>query len=225
MMKWIDDLPAGGRFFLTYLPIAGHHPYDTPGRGPFPEHDAFDRYRNALQYGDESLGTLMRGLRARGLEEQTLWIVMGDHGEAFGQHDGNSGHTFQLYEENVHVPLVIAAPGLIHEPTRSRRIVSALDVAPTMLELIGEPVPPGYQGRSMLEPDARMAFFFADYSLGLLGLRDGRFKMIDQPDARRSKLFDLEADSGERTDLSSRYPDRAAWYARNLRAWMSVLNP
>jgi len=56
-----------------------------------------NQYRNALHYGDVSLGTLIEGLRTRGLEENTLWVVYGDHGEAFGQHEGNYGHTFFLY--------------------------------------------------------------------------------------------------------------------------------
>src|SRR5262245_42375259 len=92
MLEWIDSLDPGERFFITYLPIAGHHPYDTPEPGPFVERTDADRYRNALHYGDDALGLLIRGLGARGLEQQTLWIVFGDHGEAFGQHGGNYGH-------------------------------------------------------------------------------------------------------------------------------------
>ena len=73
-----------------------------------------NRRAPALRYGDASLGALVEGLRARGLAENTLWIILGDHGEAFGRHEGNYGHTFFLYDENVRVPLVIAAPGLLH---------------------------------------------------------------------------------------------------------------
>ena len=137
ILSWIDGLPVGQRFFVTYLPIAGHHPYETPDRGPFPDRDEFGRYRNALHYGDASLGTLMAGLRSRGLDRKTLWIVLGDHGEAFGQHDGNYGHTFQVYDENVRVPFLIAAPGLLPHQIRSRQVVSLIDTAPTVLDLAG----------------------------------------------------------------------------------------
>jgi glucan phosphoethanolaminetransferase (alkaline phosphatase superfamily) len=219
ILNWIDAVPAGDRFFVTYLPIAGHHPYDAPQPGLFPERTDFDRYRNALHDGDAALGTLIRGIRARGLEERTLWIVSGDHGEAFGQHDGNYGHTFQIFDENVRVPLIIAAPGVVARRLRSSQVVSLIDVAPTLLDLIGEPVPEFYEGRSMLDGAARMAFFFADYSRGLLGLRDGRFKMIYEVDSRRAKLYDLVEDAGEQRDVAQRDPDRAAWYVRNLRAW------
>ena len=222
ILKWIDALPDGQRFFVTYLPIAGHHPYETPEPGPFPGRDEFGRYRNALHDGDRSLGTLIDGLRARGLAEHTLWIVLGDHGEAFGQHEGNYGHTFALYDENVHVPFLVAAPGLIPRQVRSREVVSLIDTAPTILDLVGLGAPALYQGRSMLDGEPRMALFFADYSLGMLGLRDGPRKFIYELDSGRSRLFDVERDRPEKMDLSAREPDRIRWYAQHLRNWSAA---
>lgn len=160
ILAWIDALPRGQHFFLTYLPIAGHHPYDAPGGlGPFVGKDEIMQYRNSVHYGDVSLGTLIDGLRARGLYENTVWIIYGDHGEAFGQHDGNYGHTFFLYDENIHVPFVIAAPGLIRSQQRARKVVSLADTAPTILDLLGIAAPPNYQGRTMLNGPQRMALF------------------------------------------------------------------
>jgi len=150
-LTWIDSIPRGEHFFLTYLPIAGHHPYETPEPGPFPEKEEIGRYRNALLYGDTSLGTLIDGLRTRGLAENTLWIVYGDHGEAFGQHEGNYGHTFFLYEENIHVPLVIAVPGMVRREIRTTTVTSLVDIAPTVLDLLGLPPQSGLQGESALQ--------------------------------------------------------------------------
>jgi hypothetical protein len=222
ILNWIDASPPGQRFFVTYLPIAGHHPYETPEAGPFPDHDEFGRYRNALYDGDRALGTLVDGVRARGLAEHTLWIVLGDHGEAFGQHEGNYGHTFSLYDENVHVPFLVAAPGLLPRRIRSRQVVSLLDTAPTILDLVGLGAPDIYQGRSMLDGDPRMALFFADYSRGMLGLRDGPRKFIHELDSGRSRLFDVEKDQEERFDVSAREADRVRWYAQHLRTWSAA---
>jgi hypothetical protein len=222
ILSWIDRVPAGQRFFVTYLPIAGHHPYETPEPGPFPEHDEFGRYRNALRYGDAALGALMRGLDVRGLAQKTLWIVFGDHGEAFGQHDGNYGHTFHLYDENVRVPFIVAAPGLVSHQVRSADAVSLVDTAPTVLDFVGLPVPDSYQGRSMLGAERRPARFFADYSLSLLGLRDGRWKFIYELDSGRSKLFDLETDPNERVNLADRHAEQTRAYAEDLRQWGAV---
>src|SRR5437870_7648756 len=65
MLAWIDGLPRGQRFFLTYLPIAGHHPYATPEHGPFAGTAEIDQYRNALHYGDASLRSHRRLARTR----------------------------------------------------------------------------------------------------------------------------------------------------------------
>ena len=219
MLHWIDGLPTGARFFLNYLPIAGHHPYETPEAGPFSERDLEGRYRNALLYGDAFLGALIDGLKARGHDKDTLWVIAGDHGEAFGQHDGNYGHTFFLYEENVHVPFVIAAPGLIRSQVRAPQVVSLVDTAPAILDLLGIAQPGSYQGHSPLDGEPRMALFFADYSLGLLGLRDGDYKYIYELDTGRPHLFHLSLDPRGRTDISATNPERAAWYRETVHGW------
>lgn len=221
-LQWIDSLAPGERFFLTYLPIAGHHPYDTPEPGPFPEQLESDRYLNALHYADEALGSLIEGLRARGLDNKTLLIIFGDHGEAFGQHDGNFGHSFFLYDENIRVPYLIAAPGLMNDQVRVSRAISLIDTAPTILDLLGPSSPAGFQGKSALNGDAQMALFFTDYSLSLVGLRDGCWKYIYEMDAGRSKLFNVCKDAGEANDLSPLYPERAAVYRARLLRWSAA---
>jgi arylsulfatase A-like enzyme len=119
----------------------------------------------------------------------------------------------------VRVPFLIAAPGLIPRQVRSGQVVSLLDTAPTVLDLAGVPVPANYQGRSMLEDGPRMALFYADYSLGLLGLRDGPRKFIYELNSGRPKLFDLEHDPQENVDLGAEFPQQSRWYEQNLRAW------
>lgn len=221
-LAWIDSLEPGERFFLTYLPIAGHHPYDTPEPGPFPERAESDRYLNALHYADESLGALITGLRERGLDDRTLFVIFGDHGEAFGQHEGNYGHSLFLYDENIRVPYLIAAPGLIKEPVRVTRPISLIDTGPTILDLLGSPPPAGYQGLTALEGQPNMALFYTDYSLSLMGLRDGCWKFIYELESGRSKLFDVCADAAESTELSSLHPERAAAYRAHLSNWAAA---
>ena len=93
-----------------------------------------------------------QGLRAPGLQRNTVWVIYGDHGEAFHQHEGNYGHTFFLYDENIHVPFLIAAPGLMRGQQRIHKVVSLVDTAPTILDLMGIRRPNNYQGRGMLDP-------------------------------------------------------------------------
>src|SRR6185436_20134881 len=204
--NWIDSLPRDQRFFLTYLPIAGHHPYATPDPGPFPGTDESSQYRNALHYADAALGELWRGLERRGLTGTTLFVIYGDHGEAFGQHPGNYGHTQFLYEENVRVPCLVAAPGLLQAPVRASGVGSLIDVAPTLLDLLGLSVPADYQGSSLLGEEGRAALFYTDYALPLVGLRDGSWKFIHELGSNRSKLFDLAQDPDERVNLAGEFP-------------------
>ena len=221
MLAWIDERPANAPFFLTYLPVAGHHPYPTTRPGPFPGDREHDRYLNALHEGDEAIGQLIDGLRSRGLDRNTLFVLFGDHGEAFGQHPGNYAHTLFIYEENVHVPLVVAAPGLLTGERRISRTASVIDLAPTILDLLAAPIPASYAGTSLLDPAPRIALFFTDYSIGWLGLKDGCWKYLFEIDADRSRLYDVCADPGETLDLSTRAPERTQTYRARLRLFLS----
>jgi arylsulfatase A-like enzyme len=181
-----------------------------------------DRYHNALHSADEALGQLLDGLRQRGLDRNTLVVILGDHGEAFGEHPGNIGHTLAVYEENVRVPLLFSAPGLSTSPVRVGRVASLVDVAPTVLDLLGIPAPSGWQGQSLLDRAPRVALFCTDYSLGLLGLRDGRWKLIHELESGRSTLYDLQDDPGEANDVSGSHPERAEAYREHLRRWAAA---
>src|SRR5690349_6578490 len=77
-LEWIASL-HGQRFFFTYLPIAGHAPYESNGSGPFRGRDDFTRYLNALNESDRALGALLDGLAALGLDDETMIVVFGDH--------------------------------------------------------------------------------------------------------------------------------------------------
>ena len=224
MLSWIDSVPAGQRFFLTYIPVAGHHPYATPDPGPFPNTSEISNYRNALHYGDAALGELLTGLKSRKLDEQTVFVIFGDHGEAFGQHEGNYGHSFFIYDENVRVPYIIAAPGLIQNQERVRTGASLIDTAPTILDLLGLPVPQRFQGISLLDETPRMALFFTDYSLGFLGLYDSCWKMIFETESKRSSLYDVCADPQETQDLSVNNEARVAAYRASLERWITARN-
>jgi Sulfatase len=222
MLTWIDRQPRGARFFITYVPIAGHHPYETPEPGPFPERREVDRYLNALHYADASLGEFVRGLHARGLDQDTLLVAIGDHGQAFGHHPGNFGHTLFIYEENVRVPLVVSAPGAIDEPVRVGGLTSHIDLAPTILDLLGLTGPVDYQGQSRLRGTRPSVMFFTDSSLGLLGLREGNWKYIFEIEAGRHKLFDLGADPQELRNIAEDHRDLVERYRDQLLAWSST---
>lgn len=221
-LGWIDSLGQRAPFFVTYLPTSGHNPYVTTTPGPFRADSDFWRYMNALHEGDAALGMLIDGLRQRRLLDNTLIVLFGDHGEAFGEHPGNFAHTLYINEENVHIPLVIAAPGAIRAPIHLSRIASVVDIAPTILDLLGFPSQRQHQGTSLLLADSRMALFYTDYSIGWLGLADRCWKYLYDVDSKRSRLFDVCNDPGETRDQASEHAERVVAYRDRVVAWAAA---
>lgn len=223
ILEWLAHVGPGEPFFLTYLPTAGHHPYFTPSTEPSSE-DASDRerYLQALRYGDEALGQLIAGMNRLGRFDDTLFVFVGDHGEAFGEHPGNFGHTLHIYEENVRVPLIMVAPGLMHTQTRVPHLASVIDIAPTVLDLLGLEIPSSYQGLSLLDHRPAAVLFYTDYASRLVGLREDRWKFIYEFESGRSQLFDLQSDPNEITNLRSAFPDKARAFASHVQSWSAA---
>jgi arylsulfatase len=176
-----------------------------------------DLYDANLAYGDHCVGLLLDVLRARGLYDDALVVLTADHGEAMWQH-GRWGHNDQLYEEMVHVPLVVkpprGAPAL-----RVDDHVGLIDIAPSLLEWAGLPPPADwtFDGQSLQrlidEPGSgdpeREILLRSNHALPKLALRTGSRKLVLHPVGRKEalrfvpRLFDLAADPRESVDLSA----------------------
>jgi lipoteichoic acid synthase len=222
ILQWVESLDEGERFCAMYLPIAGHHPYEVPGEAGGLDGSEQGRYLVALRYADAALGQLVDGLKERGVYTNTLFVIYGDHGEAFGQHDGNFGHTFFLYEENVRVPLIIAVPGLIRMPIRIDSIASLVDVTPTIADLAGFAMERGWQGTSLLCAEPHAALFFTDYALPLVGIRDGPWKFVCEINGNDRQLFNASRDAAESVELSRKHPAMVAQYRERLSQWAAA---
>ncbi|HXJ20329.1 MAG TPA: sulfatase-like hydrolase/transferase, partial [Polyangia bacterium] len=106
-----------------------------------------EKYDYEIAFTDLWVKKLMDTLRETGLDENTAVVVMADHGEAWGEHKAYF-HGTDLYDEQTRVPLIIAIPG--RKPRVIDQDVELVDVAPTLLDLTGAPVPPSIRGRSLL---------------------------------------------------------------------------
>ena len=214
VLAFVDALPSGQPFFAVFMPIAGHHPYHAPGDAerPFPDQEDKDAYANDLHVADGAFGRLREGLAARGRDQDTIYVVFGDHGEAFREHEGNIAHALFLYEENVRVPLFIAAPGALPAARRILGATSLIDLAPTTLALAGVHIPEQYQGRSLLASSSRVARFTTEQAVRRVGLRDGGWKFILDEDSGRVQLFDLTSDPAEHANIASWHPDLVQRY-------------
>jgi arylsulfatase A-like enzyme len=183
--------------------------------------EELSRYLNAVRAADEKIAWLIDQLNRRGLGDSTVVAVTADHGEAFGQHNQRT-HSFGVYEQTVHVPLVLLYPGLAEAPKRSSTMGQHIDIAPTLLDLVGVPPPKDWQGRSLLDESRSPRVYFL--SVGnevVLGLRDGRFKYHYYVDTTREELFDLDADPAELKDLAQIEPERCAGYRARVGGYVT----
>lgn len=179
-------------------------------------------YDGELRYVDAELERLFEALEERGRLAETAVVVTADHGEEFMDH-GRLGHHPDLYDELVHVPLLVWLPPGARESldvTATGRVsgqVSLLDVAPTVTDLLGVDQDPRFGGRSVLRESGHPVVSEVSNPHGVLkvddrfrrrSVRDGGWKFVAGPDGET--LYDLERDPGEREDLREERPDRAA---------------
>jgi arylsulfatase A-like enzyme len=162
--RWVEA-HADRTFFLFVHTYQVHAPYsppadhqklfaDVPGREPLNGRAAALAYDQEARYTDDHVGPFLAKLASLDLAERTIVVLTSDHGEEFGEH-GGMGHGRSLHQEVLRVPLVIAAPGLL-APSEVAIPASLLDVAPTVLDLLGLAPTPSHRGRSLV-PDARAA--------------------------------------------------------------------
>ena len=220
-LGWLSQIPNGPFFLWVHLYDA-HDPYDPPS--PYKERFASTPYDGEIAYADSSVGKLLDELRKHGLYDETLIAVMADHGESLGAH-GENTHGVFLYDETLHVPLLIKLPLNRASGTRVDARVGLVDVAPTLLGAAGIAIPKEMQGQSALEllksdtAQDRPAYAETDYPhrgfgwSSLRALRTGKYLYIQAPER---ELYNQASDPGELHNLASQSAAVAGTLAAQL---------
>ena len=190
---------------------------ELPRGGPFTAarlREAADLYDGEVRAVDAALGDLLLRLAERGLDRDTLTVVLSDHGEEFGEH-GGVGHGRTLHDEVVRVPLVFRAPGVVPEQGKIG-LFPLESVLPTLLDLLGvapeEAAERDFDGPSFAdalrcrgvepEPGPRLLQLEGNPEAGL-ALGDGGCKLLLHTTPYRKQLFHLETDRAERLERSA----------------------
>jgi len=228
-LGWLDAHKQDPFFAWIHL-YDPHMPYEPPE--PY-----YSRYRpggliglydGEIAFTDEQVGRCLSWLADKGLSKNTIVVVLGDHGEGLGSH-GEGSHGYFIYNYVTHVPLLIAVP---FKELQGRRVASqarAVDVFPTVLELLGIKSPAAVQGRSLLplmfrpeSDDGRSAYGeslapFLQFGWSPLHtLKTKRYQFIDAP---QMELYDLADDPEERTNILGQNPS----VARTMKAELDKL--
>jgi arylsulfatase A-like enzyme/Flp pilus assembly protein TadD len=211
-LEWLGQ-QQGGPFFLWFHLWDAHDPYNPPE--PFRSRFPKAPYNGGIAYVDATVGKLFDYLRKQGLYDNTLIAVAADHGESLGDH-GELTHSIFLYDATIHVPMLLKFPGNRFVGQRVSSAASLVDLAPTVLEALGQTPPPAMQGRSLLplignpHPGDRPSFATGDHSersfgwSALVSVRMGSKLYVRAPSP---ELYDLASDPGAKTNL---YPGNHA---------------
>ncbi len=208
-MRQLDGR-KGARLFMWVHFFDPHDPYTPPP--PFADRYADDPYQGEIARVDSALAELLGRLRSRLGSEEPLICVVGDHGEALGDH-GEPTHGFFLYESSMRVPFVLAGPRV----PRGRQFsgtVRTVDILPTLLKALDLPIPAGLDGGAIDlsgEGDAHDRPVYIETELPyrnygwspLRGVIDGRLKYIAAP---RPELYDIRDDPDESRNLAMSMP-------------------
>ena len=214
-LSWLKQHPRGPFFIWVHL-YDPHTPYDPPP--PYDKRFAADLYDGEIAYADAALGKFFAYLRLRRLYDGSIITVMSDHGESLGEH-GEKMHGIFLYDETIHVPLLFKLP---HELLAGRKVptrVRLVDVAPTLLSMLSLPLPPTFQGESLvplMKPGParkaaadRPAYAETDYPHRAFGwsalrsLRTGKYLFVRAPNR---ELYDESVDKEAAKNLSKSSP-------------------
>jgi arylsulfatase A-like enzyme/Flp pilus assembly protein TadD len=206
-LGWLEK-KKDGKFFAWIHLYDPHTPYTPPE--PFQSEYRQNPYLGEIAFTDSQIARLTDYIDRNGLRDDLFIVLAADHGESLGEHQ-ESTHGFFVYQEAVHVPLIVATPFTGLRGVTSRETVGLVDVMPTVCEMAGLPVPAEVQGRSLVPsffaPGAapeRLAYsetYYPRYHYGwseLRSVQDARYKLVIAP---VPELYDLAKDPGEEKNL------------------------
>ncbi|UCC22344.1 MAG: sulfatase-like hydrolase/transferase [Planctomycetota bacterium] len=223
------DQHADVPFFLFLHYFDPHDAYIPPE--PFASEYADNLYAGEIAYTDHCIAQVIDKLKGLGLYDSTLIIVVGDHGEALGDHD-ETYHGYYIYQPTVRVPFIVRPPKC-REPKAVENIVSLVDVVPTILACLGIDIPAHVQGEDLSPFSAGKipvkndryvyceSFEATKYGCNpLLALVDDRYKYIE---TTVPELYDLTSDPLEQNNLVKKEQKRARLMKGRLQEMMSRL--
>lgn len=222
LIKTLKKYHRKGPLFIYCHYLDPHSPYN---RGENKDGEPFDRYLSEVALDDGYIKEIADTITELGIEDRTMLVVSSDHGEAFGEHGVEHRHSVNLYEELIHVPLIVRGPGV--EPREISQLVSAIDLGPTILDVFGAPTPSVFMGQSLVPllqgKDVELKRPIASEGrLKQAMVFPNGLKVIRNPKKNTVEIYDLNKDPGELTNLSDQIDLKESNEYRMLKEFFSV---
>lgn len=228
--NWLETRNSEKPFIAFYLTLAQHYPYlpisENREYKLYTENKLMNDYLNSLNYIDEFVEELVMQYKEQGLYDNTIFVVLGDHGESFAQYRPIMFHNNVMYKEGLWVPFFIFNEKLFPEQVQLHGQYSLIDVAPSIQYLLGVEPSTLMSGESVFEVGSDRAVNAACwYVTRCLSRMDENYKYIfnfgDSPD----ELYDRRTDHREQNNLVQQYPELVQRYQEELFIWYSdILN-
>lgn len=174
--------------FLNLYTITNHHPWIHPKKK--------NGFLNTFSYTDSALKLFIDALEKKNLLKKTILFIYGDHGQQLEDRDPYFEINRYLYQDNLHVPLLILAEGRISKREKIETIASQIDLLPTLLDLLNIKTPHQSLGKSLLSPSSSPIFFSHPFDTPMMGIRDGNWKYIVSKE--KEELYNLKTDPEEK---------------------------
>jgi len=201
-------------FFLWLHYYDPHAPYLPNAETEEWGERGIDLYDGELRRADQCVGAFLKELHALDLYDRTIIVVFGDHGEEFREHGGLT-HSTTLYNETLHIPLIVRVPGLESGVVLSP--VGLIDIIPTVLDILGMPAQASFRGRSLLTlmetpqiDESAYPVYSETLKFRKRSVRLGDYKLIYDYRYCTYELYNLKDDPGEKTNLFDQRPEAAA---------------
>jgi phosphoglycerol transferase MdoB-like AlkP superfamily enzyme len=227
---WLEQQKEAGRpFMASYLTVTAHHDYVVPEgfeEKKYVKDEELNRYLNTVAYQDRFLEKLIQEYKHLGLYEDTIFVVMGDHGEGFGEH-GRRQHDDTIYEEGLKVPMLIHDPKRFDGGVRIEGPANQLDILPTLTGLLGYDITSGtYPGSPLYAlPDGRPVMVSCYHDRKCLASIEGSEKYVYHFDNQDEEFFDLVEDPEEKQNIIDEQPSEEIERRRDeLLAWSAKVN-
>jgi hypothetical protein len=221
-IAFLSSIPAGEPSATWVHYLDPHEPRKKMAPFDF-GNSASDKYDTEVAFADREVGRLLDWLRSSGRLDDSIVVLVADHGESFHDH-GMDLHGNRPYGEQIHVPFMIWANDLA--PSRVSTPVALLDVAPTLLAYLGLEPLPSAEGHDLRTgtPDrpiySETPLNLVEVSFFANAVTDGRWRYIWDVRGNTVELYDLDADPDELHNLANSNPSKAAELRARLAAWL-----